>query len=206
MKPLAKDGSFLFSARRNKLALKLQVIIGSTRPTRRGPIVAKWFAGFAKQHGKFDVELVDIADFKFPVYDEPKHPATGQYEHEHTKRWSAKIKSADAFVFVHPEYNYFAPPALVNALDYVFAEWNYKPAGLVSYGGISGGLRAAQALKLILTTLKMVPLSEGVPVPNFNSMIGKDDVFAPTDPVKEGSTKMLDELLRWAEALKPMRK
>lgn len=206
MKPLAKDGSFLFSARRNKLALKLQVIIGSTRPTRRGPIVAKWFADFAKQHGKFDVELVDIADFKFPVYDEPKHPATGQYEHEHTKRWSAKIKSADAFVFVHPEYNYFAPPALVNALDYVFAEWNYKPAGLVSYGGISGGLRAAQALKLIVTTLKMVPLSEGVPVPNFNSMIGKDDVFAPTDPVKEGSTKMLDELLRWAEALKPMRK
>lgn len=188
------------------MVLKLQVIIGSTRPTRRGPAVAAWFAGFAKQHGKFDVETVDLLDFKLPVYDEPKHPATRQYEHEHTKRWSAKIAAADAFVFVHPEYNYFAPPALVNALDYIYAEWNYKPAGLVSYGGISGGLRAAQSLKLILTTLKVVPLTEGVPVPNFNSMIGDDGTFAPTDPVREGATKMLDELYRWAEALKPMRK
>lgn len=187
------------------MALKLHVIIGSTRPGRGGPKVATWFADFARQHGKFDVELVDLADFNLPVYDEPKHPATRQYEHEHTKRWSAKIASADAFVFVHPEYNYFAPPALVNALNYVYAEWNYKPAGLVSYGGISGGLRAAQALKEILTTLKVVPLYEGVPVPNYNNMIS-DGVFQPTDPVKEGATKMLDELLRWAEALKPMRK
>ncbi len=170
------------------MALKLQVIIGSTRPGRTGPTVAKWFADFAKQHGKFDVELVDIADFNLPVYDEPKHPATGQYEHEHTKRWSAKIKTADAYVLVHPEYNYFAPPALVNALNYIFSEWNYKPAGLVSYGGISGGLRAAQSLKGILTTLKMMPITEGVPVPMVASMV-KDGVFQPTDPVKEGATK-----------------
>lgn len=187
------------------MALKLQVIIGSTRPSRGGPKVADWFTGYAKQHGKFDVELVDIADFNLPVYDEPKHPATREYKHEHTKRWSAKIAAADAFAFVHPEYNYFAPPALVNALNYVFAEWNYKPAGLVSYGGISGGMRAAQSLKGLLTTLKIVPLTEGVPVPNYQSMIGDGGQFQPTKPVEEGATKMLDELLRWAEALKPMR-
>ena len=187
------------------MALRLNTIICSTRPGRVGPKVAHWFHDFAAAHGKFDAVLVDLADFELPVFDEPKHPRLQQYEHTHTKRWSESVASADAFVFVTPEYNYFAPPALVNALDYLLHEWAYKPAGLVSYGGISGGLRAAQSEKLILTTLKVMPIPEGVPVHSVHSHIGEDGVFKPTEAVAGSAKAMLDELHRWAEALKPLR-
>ncbi|MFX8778119.1 NAD(P)H-dependent oxidoreductase, partial [Acinetobacter baumannii] len=77
------------------MALKLQTIICSTRPGRVGPAVATWFQGFAAAHGKFDVELVDLASFNLPIYDEPEHPTKQSYHHEHTKKWSASVKSAD---------------------------------------------------------------------------------------------------------------
>ena len=111
------------------MAPRLNIIIGSTRPGRLGPAVANWFDGFAREHGAFEPVLVDLADFDLPVYDEPNHPRLRQYVHEHTRRWSASVDAADAYVFVTPEYNYLAPPALVNALDYVLHEWAYKPAG-----------------------------------------------------------------------------
>lgn len=187
------------------MALRLNVIICSTRPGRGGPKVAKWFREIAVEHGKFDAVLVDLADFELPVFDEAKHPRLQQYEHAHTKRWSASVAAADAFAFVSPEYNYFAPPALVNAMTYLFNEWAYKPAGLVSYGGVSGGLRAAQAEKLLMTSLKIMPLPEGVPVHMFSQYIGEDGVFRPTEGIANNAKTMLDELHRWAEALKPMR-
>ncbi len=187
------------------MTLKLNTIICSTRPGRRGPKVAEWFHKLAGEHGKFEPVLVDLADFELPVFDEPKHPRLQQYEHEHTRRWSESVASADAFVFVSPEYNYFAPPSLVNAITYLSKEWNYKPAGVVSYGGISGGLRAAQSERLLFTTLKMMPIPEGVPIPLFSQHIGDDGVFSPTEPVVEGAKLMLGELHRWAEALQPMR-
>ena len=187
------------------MALKLNVIIASTRPGRVGPKVGKWFHGFAQEHAKFDAVLVDLADFELPVYDEPRHPRLQQYEHAHTKRWSESVASADAFVFVTPEYNYFAPPALINALTYLSKEWAYKPAGLVSYGGVSGGLRAAQSEKLLLTSLRIMPIPEAVQVQMVNQHIGDDGVFSPSDQMVSSAKTMLDELHRWAEAVKPMR-
>ena len=135
------------------MALKLHTIIASTRPGRVGLHVGKWFHEYALKHGGFDATLVDLADFDLPVYDEPHHPRLQKYEREHTKRWAESVRSADAFVFVTPEYNYSPSPSLVNALDYVYLEWNYKPAGFVSYGGVSGGLRAVQVVKLQATAL-----------------------------------------------------
>jgi NAD(P)H-dependent FMN reductase len=187
------------------MTLKLHTIIASTRPNRMGPKVATWFHDHAVAHGKFDASLVDLAEFNLPVFDEPKHPRLGQYEHEHTKRWSASVKAADAIVFVSPEYNYGPPPSLINALTYLASEWNYKPLGIVGYGGISGGLRAAQVTRSIVTTLKMMPIPESVPVPNFAQFIGEDGMFTPNDPMKQGATLMLDELHKWAGALKPLR-
>ncbi|MEQ1951924.1 NAD(P)H-dependent oxidoreductase [Mesorhizobium sp. CN2-181] len=187
------------------MALTLNIVIGSTRPGRIGPKVAAWFYEFAKENSKFDTVLVDLAEFDLPVYDEPKHPRLQQYEHAHTKRWAASVASADAFVFVTPEYNYFAPPALVNAISYLSKEWAYKPAGIVSYGGVSGGLRAAQSEKLLLTTLKVMPIPEGVPVQMVSQYVEEDGVFRPSDLIASGAKTMLDELHRWAEALKPMR-
>lgn len=187
------------------MTLKLNVIIGSTRPGRVGPKIGAWFNELAASHGGFDVELVDLAEFDLPIFDEPKHPRLGDYQHEHTKRWSRSVGSADAFVFVTPEYDYFAPPALVNALIYLSKEWAYKPAGIVSYGGISGGLRAAQSEKLLMTSLSIMPIAQGVPIPMFSQYVGEDGVFRPAEAIETGAGLMLDELLRWATALKPMR-
>ena len=186
------------------VALQLQIIIGSTRPGRVGPTIARWFDGFARSHGSFEPVLVDLAEFCLPVFDEPKHPRLQQYEHEHTKRWAASVSAADAYAFVTPEYNYSAAPALLNALDYLVLEWGYKPAGVVSYGGISGGLRGAQHLKQTLATLKLVTPPEGVGIPNVQAHL-KDGLFVSNDLIDASARTMLDELVRWAEGLRQMR-
>jgi NAD(P)H-dependent FMN reductase len=185
--------------------LKLHVVIASTRPGRVGPVIGQWFHEFAVSHGKFEVELVDLADPQLPLMDEPAHPRLQKYEHQHTRNWSAKVEAADAFVFVTPEYNYSSPPALINALDYLYKEWNYKPVGFVSYGGISGGIRSVQMTKQIVTTLKMVPLVEAVAIPFFSQHMDDTGIFVPNELQTKSATDMLDELLRWAEALKPLR-
>lgn len=186
------------------MILKLHIVIGSTRPGRVGPAVAKWFEGYAKAHGGFEPVLVDLADFNLPLFNEPKHPRMQQYEHEHTKRWAQSVAAADAFAFVTPEYNYATSPALLNALDYLVLEWGYKPAGVISYGGVSGGLRAAQHLKQTLATLKMVTPPEGVGIPGVAGLI-KEGAFHSNDLIDASAKTMLDELARWAKALKPMR-
>lgn len=188
------------------MADKLHIIIGSTRPSRLGPAVAKWFHEAARKDGRFDAVLVDIADFNLPVFDEPEHPALRHYRHDHTKKWSESVSAADAYVFVTPEYNYFVPPALVNAIDFLVHEWKYKPAGIVSYGGVSGGLRSAQALKPLLTALRVMPIPEGVTIPNFAGHIDKASGTFKSNELIDASVKtMLDELVKWSAALKPMR-
>lgn len=187
------------------MALKLQVIICSTRPGRIGPSVARWFADYARQNSQYDVELVDLADFDLPVYNEAHHPATGKYEQDHTKAWSASVASADAYVFVTPEYNYGPPPAFVNALNYVYKEWNYKPCGFVGYGGVSGGLRAVQLEKQLVTTLKMMPMVEGVAIPMAWGHIDENKVFTSNELIDKSADTMLTELYRWTQGLKAMR-
>jgi NAD(P)H-dependent FMN reductase len=183
----------------------LQVVVGSTRPGRRGIAVATWVAGFARQHGGFDVEVLDVAEFALPVFDEPNHPRLQQYTHEHTKAWSAAVSRADAFLFVTPEYNHSFPGSLKNALDYLSVEWADKAAGIVSYGGVSAGLRAATALKPVLAALRMVPVVEAVSVPFFAQFLTDDDAFVPNAELEGGAKVMLDELLRLTGALRTLR-
>jgi NAD(P)H-dependent FMN reductase len=184
---------------------KLQVIIVSTRPQRTGVPVAQWFLEQAQKHHKFEVELVDLKAIDLPLLDEPKHPRFRQYEHAHTKAWSAKVASADAFVFVTPEYNYGAPAPLVNALDFLYAEWAYKPAGFVSYGGVSGGTRSVQMAKLIMTTLKIVPIPEAVTIPFVAQSLDDAGRFKGGSTFEQAASTMLDELHRWSDALRVLR-
>lgn len=187
------------------MPLKLHTIITSTRPGRIGPSLATWFHQAAVEHGMFDAELVDLATFGLPVFDEPKHPMMRAYEHEHTKRWSASVKRADAFVFVTPEYNFGPPPSLLNALDYLFHEWHYTPAGFVSYGGAAGAVRAVQVEKLMMTTLRIIPITEAVTVPVAWNQIDAAKVFTPNDVQKAAVAPLLNELYRLAQALAPLR-
>ncbi|WP_330351244.1 NADPH-dependent FMN reductase [Streptomyces sp. NBC_00582] len=183
----------------------LHVVVGSTRPGRLALPIAQWAAQAAEQHGGFDVQLVDLAEFGLPLLDEPAHPRTGQYAHEHTRAWSATVDEADAFVFVTPEYNFGPPAALLNAISYLHREWLCKPAAFVSYGGVAAGLRSVQVLKQVLTTLKVMPIPEGVAIP-FVFQLVQDGSFQPTPPLEAAATDMLDELLRWTEPLQLLRK
>jgi NAD(P)H-dependent FMN reductase len=185
---------------------KLQIIIASTRPGRIGPKVAEWIDAAARQHGGFEeVELVDLAEVNLPMMDEPHHPRLRNYTHQHTKDWSAKVDSADAFIFVMPEYNYGFTAPLKNAIDYLHAEWQYKPVGLVSYGGVAAGTRAAQMIKQVVTTLKMFPLFEAVSIPFVHSLINEDDELEPNDVMVSSAKAMFEELRKVSDALRPLR-
>ncbi len=188
----------------NARALNLLVVIGSTRPGRVGKPVADWFAGVAREHDGFDVEVADLAEIALPLLDEPAHPRLGDYRHEHTKRWSEIVDRADAVVFVMPEYNHSFNAALKNAIDYLNREWAYKPVGTVSYGGVSGGMRAQRALQPVLLALRMVPVGDVVLIPWVRSMI-EGSQFVPNDAVAESAKPMLDELAAVAGATSGLR-
>ena len=184
--------------------MKLLTVTCSTRPNRQGPLISDWFQGVVARHGGFEPDLADLKVIGLPLFDEPAHPRMRQYEHEHTKTWSALVDAADAFVFVMPEYNYAPPPSFVNAVDYLFHEWTHKVAGFVTYGGASGGLRSAQMAKQILTTVKVMPIPEGVGIPMFPQYMA-EGAFKGNEALEQGAIGMLNELARWSTALKGLR-
>lgn len=183
---------------------QLKVIIASTRPQRKGPLVAEWFLNVLKKYEGFAVEVLDLKSIDLPLLDEPNHPRLKQYTKAHTKKWSKTIAEADAFVVVTPEYNFGYPASMKNALDYLYHEWGYKPIAFVSYGGLSGGIRSVQMLKQVVTTLKIMPIPEAVNIPFFANHI-EEGRFIGNELLEKSANTMLKELLRWAEALKTMR-
>src|SRR5688572_29613052 len=116
--------------------LKVAIIIGSTRPGRKGEAVSRWVHDIASRRSDATFEVVDIAAFDLPLLDEAIPPSMNRYEKPHTKAWAAKIAAFDAFVFVTPEYNHSTSGALKNAIDFLFREWNDKAAGFVGYGSV----------------------------------------------------------------------
>jgi NAD(P)H-dependent FMN reductase len=183
----------------------LQIIIGSTRPTRVGGKVGRWFYQATVEHGGFDVEIVDLAEVDLPIFNEPKHPRFGEYEYQHTKDWSATISRADAYVFVIPEYNHGVNAATKNAIDYLHKEWAYKPVGFVSYGGVAAGTRAMQMVKQSMVALRMTPVFEAVNIPFVHQFLTDDGVFVPNEVLESAVKPMLDEIARVDEALRPLR-
>ena len=183
----------------------LKIIIASTRPGRKGPSIAQWVYDVAKTYAEFNTELVDLKEINLPFLDESAHPRLQQYEHQHTKDWSAKINEGDAYVIVTSEYNFGYPASLKNALDFLYNEWSYKPVAFVSYGGISGGTRAVQLLKPVVNSMKMVPLMESVTIPFFTQLYNAEGIFTPTDVLNKSLYGTLKELALWADGMKYIR-
>ncbi|TXH22058.1 MAG: NAD(P)H-dependent oxidoreductase [Chitinophagaceae bacterium] len=184
---------------------KLKIITSTTREGRQGIAIEKWITAYAKSKANFDVELLDLSIIKLPFMDEPYHPRMQKYQHEHTKKWSAKINEADAFIIVLAEYNFAFPAPIKNALDFLFVEWMHKPVGFVSYGGVSGGLRATQMLKQVVTTMSMMPITAQVNIPFFAKLIDENGVFQANEVITKSAEHTLIELQKWSEALKPLR-
>jgi NAD(P)H-dependent FMN reductase len=184
---------------------RLRIIIASTRPGRVGLPVADWFEGVAGAHSGFDVEVTDLAELDLPFMDEPNHPRLRRYTQEHTRAWSAVVEASDAFVFVMPEYNYGFNAPLKNAIDYLHEEWQWKPVGFVSYGGIAAGTRALQMMKQVVMAVRMVPIFEAVSIPFVATLIDDDGRFQPTEIIEKAAAAMLDELVKAEAALRPLR-
>jgi len=184
--------------------LKVGIIVGSTRPGRKAEAVARWVHEIARKRADADFEVVDIQDFNLPLLDEPVPPSMGQYSKPHTKAWAAKVASFDAFVFVTPEYNHGTSGALKNAIDFLFAEWNNKAAGFVGYGS-AGGVRAVEQLRLVMAEVQVATVRNQVALSLFTDF-ENFTTFKPDARHEKSVNAMLDQLLAWGDALRPLRK
>ncbi len=183
--------------------VKIGIVVGSTRPGRKAEAVARWVAEHASGRSDATFEVIDIASFDLPLLDEPVPASMGQYGHAHTKKWAAAIAPCDGFVFVTPEYNHGTSGALKNAIDFVYAEWNNKAAGFVSYGS-SSGVRAVEHLRGIMAELQIADVRAQVGLSIFTDW-EEFTTFKP-NPRHDAAVKtMLDQVVAWSTALKTLR-
>lgn len=177
--------------------MKIQIILGSTRPGRISPQIAQWVLSRLPKKPGITYELVDIAEYDLPLFNEPMHPMTGQYSHSHTNKWSEKITEADGFIFITAEYNGGMPTSLKNAIDYLYREWTTKPAMIVSYG-VQGGIGAASQLRQAFTVLK-IKASGAAALTITREMYGEDGQLKNPDtdfkPYEGALSETAEELL-----------
>ncbi|HEX5405552.1 MAG TPA: NAD(P)H-dependent oxidoreductase [Pseudonocardiaceae bacterium] len=182
---------------------RIGIIIGSTRPGRKSEVVAKWVHDLAGKRDDATYELVDLADFDLPHLDEPVPAAKGQdYTQAHTRAWARTIASYDGYVFVTPEYNHSTSGVLKNAIDFLFVEWHNKSAGFVSYG-LAGGTRAVEHLRLVMGELQVADVRAQVALSLFQDFENGAD-FNPGSQHEDMLTRLLDQVVAWAEALAPL--
>jgi NAD(P)H-dependent FMN reductase len=182
---------------------RIGVILGSTRPGRRGEPVARWVMDEAGRRSDAEFVLVDLADYPLPHLDEPLPPSMGQYQNTHTQEWAATIGQFDGYVFITPEYNHSTSGVLKNAIDFLYAEWNNKAMGVVSYGVI-GGSRAAEHLRLIAGELKLAAVRTNVTLSLVTDFENFTD-FNPNARQAQVLDTLLTEVVAWSQALAPLR-
>ncbi|MFB7667498.1 NADPH-dependent FMN reductase [Kitasatospora sp. NPDC056138] len=188
----------------NDSRLKVAVIIGSTRDGRFGPTVTSWLLGHTARREDMDVDLVDLTETPLPTV----FPAFGQPPAEGTEELlaavSPRLAAADAFVIVTPEYNHSFPAPLKNAIDWHNQQWHAKPIGFVSYGGLSGGLRAVEQLRVVMAELHAVTIRNTVSFHNYGDKFDADG--KAVDPAADAAAEsMLNQLAWWAHALRDAR-
>ncbi|MFD7295071.1 NADPH-dependent FMN reductase [Streptomyces sp. NPDC059897] len=181
--------------------LRVAVLVGSTRDGRFAPVVTRWLAGQLGRRGDLRTDVVDLTETPLPdvlpAFGEEPAPEVL----EALARVSPRLAAADAFVFVTPEYNHSFPAALKNAIDWHNQEWHGKPIAFVSYGGLAGGLRAVEQLRVVMAELNATTVRNTV---SFHNAWGAFDADGRVDdPAVEAAAKsMLDQLTWWAHALR----
>ncbi|MEV6832719.1 NAD(P)H-dependent oxidoreductase [Amycolatopsis sp. NPDC051102] len=183
--------------------LKLAIVLGSTRPGRKGEAVANWVLGKAKERPNAGYELIDLVDYPLPHLDEAVPASRGVYANEHTKAWSAKIGEFDGYIFVTPEYNHSTSGVLKNAIDYLYTEWNNKAAAFVSYGAL-GGTRAIEHLRAISSELQLAHVRQQLSFSLFTDF-ENFSAFEPSALHDGAASVLFDQLESWAGALKTVR-
>lgn len=186
--------------------VKIGIIISSTRPGRFADHPAKWIENVSSARGDMDVEILDLRDYLMPFFDEAGSPAYEPSKNEVALRWQRKLAECDGFVVVTAEYNHGPTGAVKNAFDYAFNEWVKKPIGFVAYGGV-GGARAVEQLRLVSIELQMVPIRNAVHIQwsVYSAVVKEGKSLESFDFLQSGANGMLDQLLWWAQLLKPAR-
>jgi NAD(P)H-dependent FMN reductase len=183
--------------------LKIAIIMGTTRPKRKSEQVARWVYDIASRRNDAEYDLVDLRDYDLPLFDEPYPPSLRRYTHEHTQIWSEKIAAYDGYIFVTGEYNHSIPAALKNAIDYLYYEWHDKPAGFVSYGS-AGGARAVEQLRQVMGEIHVTDVRQQV-LFFIPTDFENNSALRPKEHHEKMLNAMLDNLIAWAEVLKPLR-
>jgi NAD(P)H-dependent FMN reductase len=181
--------------------LRLAIVTGSTRQGRFGPQLSQWFEQIATDHGLFEVDVVDLADFGFPNVSGEGHPKQGVYS-DQVAPFAARMAAADAFVFVTPEYNHGYPASLKAALDAIYLEWNNKPASFLAYGGAYGGVRAVEQLRQVMAELQIADIQQTLAIPKAAWGFFNEDGSVKDESTNVAAKSMLEQLAWWAAALK----
>jgi NAD(P)H-dependent FMN reductase len=184
---------------------RVLVVVGSTREGRIGRAVADWFAAAAAAAGGLELDLIDLRDAGLPERLTAGHPSRGEYP-DAVRPFAARVATADGVVLVTPEYNHGYPAPLKNALDSVGPEWAAKPVGFVSYGGISGGIRAVEQLRQVVVELHMAPLRDAVTIPRARRLF--EEPGGPADPdgrLSDSFAALVRRMSWWARALRAAR-
>jgi NAD(P)H-dependent FMN reductase len=190
-------------ASKEKNMTRIAIVTGSIRPGRQSLNVASWVKSLADQRADAEFEIVDIADFELPLWDEVTPPAFGPGVKAHTKAWSSRMAEFDGYVFVVSEYNHSITGALKNALDYLAPELQNKAAAFVSYGS-AGGARAVEHLRGILSEMQVAHVRNSVLLSIFTDF-QNFSVLAPTEPAAAAVEPMLDQLVVWTKAMEAVR-
>ncbi|MEV5940989.1 NAD(P)H-dependent oxidoreductase [Streptomyces sp. NPDC051994] len=182
-----------------KAPLKLTVVVASNREGRFAPVIADWFLARAREHSGLDVEVLDLAEAELPttISHSPSPAVAAQLS-----VITPKLAGADAFVVVTPEYNHSFPASLKNLIDWHYVQWQAKPVGFVSYGGISGGLRAVEQLRQVYAEMHAVTVRDTVSFHNAHGLFGEDGEHREPSQADAAAKKMLDQVAWWAHALR----
>ncbi len=181
--------------------IKIAVVTGSTRPTRRSLAIATWVLDGPPVPG-VDLELVDLIDLGLPMLREPIAAAFGQYEYPETRAWSELAAGFDGYVLVTPEYNASTSAVLKNALDHLYVEWHDKAVAFVGYGNV-GGVRAVEHLRGITAELKLAGIAQAL---HLHTSQVVDGMFQATQPDQDARDELLADLARWARSFRELRR
>ncbi|EPH43460.1 NAD(P)H-dependent oxidoreductase [Streptomyces aurantiacus] len=183
--------------------VKVAVIVGSNREGRFGPVVAEWLLRRVRGHEGFEADVVDLAEVDLPTSLSYRPSADVVAE---LAKVSPKLAEADAFIVLTPEYNHSFPASLKNVIDWHRDEWQAKPVALVSYGGISGGLRAVEHLRQVFAELHMVTVRDTVSFHNAGALFDGEGNHRDPSVADAAAKGMLDQLQWWAWALRGAKK
>lgn len=176
--------------------LKIAIIYGSAREQRFGDVIGAWLAARLVQHPEIEVEFIDPREMDISIRHQSNTPSAHQLR--------ASLSSADGFIVLTPEYNHSYPAALKAVLDLAYSEWQAKPVAFVSYGGVSGGLRAVEQLRLVFAELHTMTVRDGVSFANAWDFV-EDGALKPPAATEGAFRLMLQRLTWWAGALKAAR-